>query len=203
MKPTKPISEWRNIFLDTSVIIDFLQKPEKFGKNPPVQKRIEFVHQIMAILGSGNSGNGSRRFYVSAITVAELKHLQRPHTTKDIVNIFNGADVMFIDFTKDIALLLNNSLEKNLSSDQIKQWKANLVAAKLSDDQHVSARQWISDDMKIIASVKAVKNIDVVLTCDHKTFKPITDRFEVPCLTMNEEEFPHDMFGAINQSGLF
>lgn len=202
MKPTKPISEWRNVFLDTSVIVDFLQKPEKFLKNPLVQQRIEFVHKIMTMLGAKEKSRVIRRFYISAITVGELKNLQRPHSTKDIISIFNGADVMFVDYTKDIAIQMNNSLEKNLSSAQLTQWLDKQVR-DFGSNSDVSARKWMSDDMKIIASAKAIKNVDVILTSDHKTFKPIADRLEVPCLTMKQEEFPCDIFGEINEFNYF
>ena len=40
MAKVKPIAEWQHIFLDTCVIIDLLQNPEKFQKNPEHQQRI-------------------------------------------------------------------------------------------------------------------------------------------------------------------
>lgn len=199
MKPTKPIVEWQNIFLDTSFIIDFLSDPERFNKNPEVKRRIEITHRVMEILSAyDKEGNKSRRnFFISAVTLGELRKLSVENMAKDLVLLFSTGDVTFVDYTKDIALLLQRTLEDSLPSGQKHQF-ISFLEKELKARNYANARQWVSDDLKIVASAKFVKRLDVALTSDKNTFKLIADTLDVPCVSMFIEDFEQDLFGDIS-----
>lgn len=199
MKPTKPVKDWKHIFLDTSFIIDYLADPSKVRKNADFQQRIDLAHQLMEILSSyGPDGDkGKRNFYISAVTIAELRKLAPANTAKDLVLLFNSGDVTFIDFTKDIALKLNQNLEHYLPDGQKHQFIAYLEK-ELKAKQVANARQWVSDDLKIAACAKSLRHLDAVLTSDKNTFRLIADALELPCVSMFKEEFANDLFGDIS-----
>lgn len=60
----KPIKEWYNIFLDTSVIIDYVSNPEIYKKNLPQKERIELVHRLMNKLLSPASDKNDKKSVV-------------------------------------------------------------------------------------------------------------------------------------------
>ena len=199
MKPTKPISEWQNILLDTSFIVDFLSSPERFDKNPEVQKRIELAQRVMEILSNyePSEKNTRRNYFISAITLGELRKMATENTAKELVWLFSAGDVTFIDYTKDTALLLNRSLEECLPKGQKHQFLSYLEK-ELKARNFANARQWVSDDLKIVACAKSIKKLDVALTSDKNTFKLTADTLEVPCVSMFKEDFDTDLFGDIS-----
>jgi hypothetical protein len=172
MKPTLPITSWQHIFLDTSFIIDFLSDPARVDKNPPLKQRIALANKVMDILTAYdvNGKQPRRNYYISAITVSELRKSAAENIAKELVIIFSAGDVNFVDYSKDIALLLNHSLETTLPVGQKHQFIAHLEK-ELKARNCANARQWVSDDLKIIASAKSVKRLDAVLTSDKNTFK--------------------------------
>lgn len=200
MTPEKPILEWQHIFLDTSFIIDYLIDVNRITKNPEYKERLEITHKVMGILNAkNNSGDIKRRnYYVSAITVSELRKLNSNESiSKKIVNLFDAADVIFVDYTKDIANLTHRMLEESLPTGQKHQFIAYLEK-ELKVKNFANARQWVSDDLKIISSAKSVKNLDVVLTSDKNTFQLIAKQLEVPCISMYKDQFVFDLFGEIS-----
>lgn len=62
------IEEWKHIFLDTSVIIDFLLDPKRFDKNPDHQKRIQLTKKLFDYFELNSTKENRYIFYVSAIT---------------------------------------------------------------------------------------------------------------------------------------
>jgi hypothetical protein len=199
MKPSKPVKDWKDIFLDTSFIIDYLADPFKAHKNADVQQRIELAHRVMEILSAYDlSGKREKRnFYISAISVAELRKLAAANTVKELVLLFNAGDVTFVDFTKDIALRLNQNLEHYLPDGQKHQF-ISYLEKELRANNIANARQWVSDDLKIAACAKSLKSLDAVLTSDKNTFRLIADTLELPCISMFKEEFASDLFGDIS-----
>lgn len=71
---TTSIQDWQHIF-DTSVICDYLTLPERLTKNPEVQERVKKTHQLFEIFKQREQKDQSKRtrFYVSAITITELR----------------------------------------------------------------------------------------------------------------------------------
>ncbi len=200
MKPNKPIKEWKYIFLDTSVIIDFLQNPEKHTKNPKVQKRIELTQKLINNLGVSNNGNRCL-FYVSAVSLSELIKSSRPENiAQEVALIFNTSDVVFIDFTKSIANFLQKSLENFLPDGQ-KHTFIKQLEKSLKEQNFNNARQWVSDDLKIAATASTIKKLDVLLTADRNTFFPIAEKLEIPCLVT--DDIPIDLFGELDIESIF
>lgn len=197
MKPTKTIAAWQHVFLDTSFIIDFLSDPERHHKNPEVKRRIKIAQRVMEILHTYEGEAVRRSFYISAVTVSELRKLTVENTAKALVAVFGAADVTFVDFTKDIALLLQRSLEEALPNSQKHQF-FRYLEKELAVRNVANVRQWVSDDLKIVASAKSLKSLDVVLTSDKNTFKLIADTLDVPCVSMFMEDFEQDLFGDIS-----
>lgn len=199
MKPSKPIADWQTVFLDTSFIVDLLHDPGRFKKNPLVKKRIEIAQRVMEILNSYSpDGKRERRsYFISAISLAELRKMATQNAAKDLVLLFSAGDVTFVDFTKDTALLLNRSLEEHLPDGQKHQF-IRYLEKELAAAGYANVRQWVSDDLKIVASAQSVKRLDAVLTSDKNTFKLIADTFELPCVAMFPEEFEQDLFGDIS-----
>ncbi len=200
MIPEKPIAEWQQIFLDTSFIIDYLSDANRITKNPEYKERIEITQKVMKILNAkDNSANIKRRtYYVSAITISELRRLEHDNSiSKQIVLIFEAADVTFVDYTKDIANLTIRMLDESLPKGQKHQFIAYLQKELIAKN-FANARQWVSDDLKIIASAKSVKNLDVVLTSDKNTFQLIANQLEIPCIAMFRDQFQFDLFGEIS-----
>lgn len=200
MKPSKPIKEWKYVFLDTSVIIDFLQNPEKHAKNPDVQNRIILTKKLINNLGV--SSNGSKcLFYISAISLSELIKSSRPENiAQEVALIFNTSDVVFMDFTKNIANFLQRSLENYLPDGQkhifIRQLEKELKVKNMHN-----SRQWVSDDLKIVATASTVKKLDALLTADKNTMYPIAIKLEVPCLIT--DDIPLNMFGDLDTDLVF
>jgi len=47
--PTTSILDWQHVFLDTSVICDYLTQPERLNKNPEHQIRVKKTHQLFEL----------------------------------------------------------------------------------------------------------------------------------------------------------
>ena len=73
------------------------------------------------------------------------------------------------------------------------------LAKTLKENGIMSTRQWLLDDLKIVACAKIRYNLgqlDVILTSDVKTFVPFAQKFQLPCLT--SVNIPIDIFGNID-----
>ena len=192
----KQIEDWKYVLLDTGVIIDYLILPERITKNEKHRKRVENTHKLFKYFA--DTSNECRKvLFVTAITLAELrKNIGEETILKNIVSLFNTADVTFVDFTKEMAMQIHTHM--NLLD---KEPHLNSFLKKLSNDLNkekvYQASGWVSDDLKIIATAKFFKGkIDAVLTGDEKTFLPIAERFEIP--VVNTFNLPKDMFGEID-----
>lgn len=126
-----------------------------------------------------------------------MRKLAAPNTVKELVLLFSAGDVTFVNFSKDIALRLNQSLEHYLPEGQKHQF-ISFLEKELKANNVANARQWVSDDLKIAASAKSIRHLDAVLTSDKNTFKRIADTLELPCISMFKEEFANDLFGDIS-----
>ncbi len=202
MKPTKRIAEWRHIFLDTSTIIDYLSDANRQEKNPAVKRRIELTQQVINLLRdnplkSDDVKNRRRLFYISVITLVELRKMVSENIAEDLVRFFEFADVEYVEFSQTTALSLNRSIQHYLTDNE-KHKFIKLLEEEWRKKGVANIRQWVSDDLKICGTAKSLKKLDVVLTGDHNTFKVIADKFDLPCLAMQDEDLPKDLFGEID-----
>jgi len=193
----KRIKDWHHVLLDTSVIIDYLKNPARFANNPAEQKRIEQTKKLINYLSPPDRESAVRcTFLISSITIAELiKTPTEDQGIQSLVLLFKGADVMLLDFTVADAETLIRRLSEYLPEGQ----KHQLVGQLERDlkDHGVSwARQWVSDDLKILASAAAQRRLDVVLTADGRTFFSLAQNMGIPCVNMNA--LPKDLFDELD-----
>jgi hypothetical protein len=201
MKPTKRIAEWRHIFLDTSTIIDYLSDANRLDKNPEHKRRVELTQQVINNLRDNplkgdDTKNRRRWFYISVITLVELRKMVSENVAEDLVRLFEFADVEFVEFSQTTALSLNRALQNYLPDGQKHQF-IKFIENEWREQRVANVRQWVADDLKICGTAKSLKKLDVVLTGDHKTFKVFADKFDLPCLAMQDEDLPKDLFGEI------
>lgn len=198
MSTIKKISEWKYILLDTSFIVDYLSDPTRFASNPVKKENIELAKSIMKLLSS-DQRKIKPQFYVTSITIGELKRLETESVAKKIIETLSAGDVTFLPYGKAEAEVLNKAVFA---------WKKDIqpkVTLKQLEDDCKSKgcanfRNWISDDMKILSCVKHFhqqKKLDVILTSDERTFWPIADFMELPCMVLKRENFPRDLFGEL------
>ena len=198
MRPNKRISEWKYILLDTSFIVDFLSNPDCYDSNPVKKENIEIAQQIMNVL---NLRNEKERpvFYISSITIGELRRLTTKTIFKELISTFSCGDVAILPYGK-----LEARIVADLSNNYMAQKQPRAVKNMLKDcDKYgaINLRTWISDDMKIISCAKYQydnNKLDVILTSDKRTFLPVADFLKIPCMTLDKECFPKDLFGKID-----
>ena len=190
------IDDWKYIFLDTSVIIDFLSDASRFDKNPEQKKRIELTHKLFEYFELTSIKEDRYVFYVSAITISELtKKINDNNIISEIIQMFSCADVTFVDFTKEIATQISKNIGTYLPNGNLNQLLSRL-AKENNDNSIINARNWVTDDLKIIASAKYLKKLDVILTADKNTFIPIAEILELPVL--NTSKLQLDLFENIS-----
>ena len=191
----KQISDWKNILLDTSVIIDYLMTPNRILNNNKAKKRIEKTHLLFDYFNS-TVNESKRTLYISAITLSELRKLSNERTVLEtLINLFSCSDIVFVDFTKEMSMQIHTHLDLLDKDPNLNSFIKNL-STELNKEGIYQASGWVSDDLKIVATAKFFKGkIDVVITGDGKTFVPIAERFEVP--VVNTFELPLDIFSQL------
>jgi hypothetical protein len=194
------ISDWKYILLDTSFIIDYLSNPDKLEKNPIKYENCILAKQIMDLLSLKKDDNRPV-FYVSSITIGELKRLETQSITKKIISCFSCGDVTILPYGKSEAEILNKTV-----FDWKKEKQPNVTLKQLEEDCKKNGcanfRVWINDDMKILSCVKSLhdrKRLDVILTSDEKTFLPIATFMDLPCIVLKPDNFPKDLFGELTR----
>jgi hypothetical protein len=198
MGNSKKISEWKHVFLDTSFIIDYLSDAEKFDANPKKKENIEVSKKIMECLSLENRAE-KPQFYITSITIGELRRLETASMFRKIIEILSAGDVTFVPYRKEEAIEVNSIIDlyKKAKSPQLS--LKDLERAK-KESGCINYREWISDDMKILSCAKTLydrKQLDVILTSDEKTFLPIAKFLELPCSVLNNKYFPRSLFGEI------
>jgi len=197
MNTVEPIEKWKFIFLDTSVIIDLLLDAKKFDKNIPVQNRINDTKKLFKYFNDSNIYSKKQYvFYVSAITVSELTAKLDNDLILVLLKLFSSGDLTFVDFTKDIALTITNDIKNYLPNHSYNQFISRLKKELKDDNSAFSKRSWIIDDLKIASSAKSLKQLDVVLTADKKTFSPICLQLNLPFVETSN--LPKDLFDEIS-----
>jgi hypothetical protein len=198
MSNRKKISEWRHVFLDTSFIIDYLSDAKKFDTNPKKKENIEVSKQIMKCLSLKNR-TAKPQFYVTSITIGELRRLETASIFRKIIEILYAGDVTFVPYGKEEAIEVNNimAMYKKIKAPELS--LKDLERAR-QESGCINYRGWISDDMKILSCAKVLydrKQLDIILTSDEKTFLPIAEFLELPCSVLNGKYFPGDLFGSL------
>ena len=193
----KDILDWRHVFLDTSFIIDYLSDASRFEDNPVKKENIEVARMIMEFLSLRGKGVC---FYVSSITIGELRRLETSSIFNEVIDMLSVGDVVFVSYRKEEALEVNRIIEDYKRSMAPRLALKDLHKAR-QESGCIHYREWISDDMKILSCAKILhdrKQLDVILTSDEKTFFPIARFMNLPCKVLNKNHFWPDAFGKIS-----
>lgn len=93
MAAIKPIREWKHVFLDTSIIIDYLNNPAKEFKDQDYKQRILASHKILNFLLNPElleqDKSGKVKLYVSVITLSEMIKDKSP----DVSSVRSGCGI--------------------------------------------------------------------------------------------------------------
>lgn len=191
------ISNWRYIFLDTSVIIDLLQNPEKLKKNKKHYDRVTDTKKLFKYFDlSKEKSNKKFIFYISSITVAELTVDLGTDLYELLLNLFKSGDLTFVDFTKEIAFSISKNVREFVPDYSYNQLVSHLQKNIKDENSITNTRNWIEDDLKIACSANLLNKLDIVLTADEKTFSPICEKLNIPHITTSN--LPKDLFDEIS-----
>ncbi len=135
-----------------------LSDPERLHKNLDHQQRVINTRDLFKFFYERDELNKSATptwFYISAITISELRKIQSDELVEELINILSCGNVTFVDYTKETAQFLQKNYTNFLPSNQLKEL---LVA--LEKDLVLgaaTARKWIQDDLKIAATQRSLK----------------------------------------------
>ena len=199
MVKVKAISDWNYIFLDTSVIIDLFQNPDRLHKNPKHQKRVIDTKKLFQYFEKRKDTKKKNYvFYVSAITVSELTANLEIDLFEILLDIFQSGDLTFVDFTKEIAFSISKNVREFVPQYSYNQLVKHLEKSLKDENSITNARNWIEDDLKIACSANMLNKLDVVLTADERTFSPICEKLNIPY--QKTSHIPKDLFDEISDS---
>jgi ethanolamine ammonia-lyase large subunit len=135
-------------------------------------------------------------FYISAVTISEMTRNDSENMVNAIFYFFNSSGITFVDFSKNIASKISQNVREYLPDYSVNQFISHIQKNTIKPNDIVNIRNWIIDDLKIAASAKSIKKLDVVLTADKNTFKPIAEKLKIPVLETNN--IPKDLFDEIS-----
>ncbi len=170
---TVPLKNWRNIMLDTSVIIKLFHALGNTKDDEP-----KFVLDLLRYLSSNKaaiSESQDRFFYISAITISEIWSKSTLQTHRErIMEAINHRNILFVSYDEEIAQHINDKYHSILSNK-----KLNKFAEEISFGNDLKmAREWILKDVMIIGTSDYMK-CDVLLTNDKNTLMPMADKLGV------------------------
>lgn len=183
MDTNKPINEWENILLDTSIICSLFTSEN----NDVTDEVILFVKEFIRYLTHNKSNKGNERhFYISTITISELLTSENDlEKIKRIIAVIDSSNVNFIDFDLNTSLIFNRDLHPILSKKKLNELADNYG---FKSHNYLMAREWIIRDLMIIESGKS-QDVDVILTTDKKTFYPLCEKANACCILTYPEYF--------------
>lgn len=170
---TVPLKNWRNIFLDTSVIIKLFHALGNTKDDEP--KFVLDLLQYLSMNKAGVSESQDRLFYISAITISEIwsKSTNQTHVER-ITNALPSQNVIFVSYDREIAQHINDKYHSILSNQ-----KLNKFAKEISFGNDLKmAREWILKDVMIIGTSDYME-CDVLLTNDKNTLIPMANKLDV------------------------
>lgn len=170
------------VFLDTSILIDLLNKNSK-------DERVLFVKTLIDSLNENKpSGKKDRTFFISTITIGEMVKFSSKKNDEvftDLLAALNCINLEIVPYTDEVALNQNALFKDYLSKTNLNKL---LDVLKAFPENYTNGREYISKDFMIIATAHYI-NSDVIITCDKKTFKPIADLINIPCYTAYKEHY--------------
>ena len=144
-----------------------------------------------------NRERGEIWFLISAVTLGELTKTEDETSVKnDIIRLLNTEQVVIIDYGASIAEFVSKGLGKYIENRHVNSLLKEFELVRKEGGNVINARNWVSDDLKIAATAKTYKKIDVLLTGDKKTFFPIAQKLNIPVLLTND--IPKDIFEGVD-----
>lgn len=197
MNKVDSISNWKYVFLDTSVIIDLLMNPEICKKNKKHYNRLIDTHKLFDYFELC-SKNTDRKFifYISAVTISELTVDLGNDLQLILLDVFKSGQITFVDFTKEIAFKISNNVREFVPDYSYNQLISHLEKNIKNENSIKNTRNWIEDDLKIACSASYLNKMDVILTADEKTFQPICQKLKIPYVITSN--LPKDLFDEIS-----
>jgi len=197
MAKVETISNWKYIFLDTSVIIDLLQNPEKLKKNKKHFERVRDTKKLFDYFDLSKEKSDKKFiFYISSVTISELTVDLGTDLFELLLNLFKSGDLTFVDFTKEIAFSISKNVRDFVPDYSYNQLVNHLQKNINKENSIVNTRNWIEDDLKIACSANMLNRLDVVLTADEKTFSPICEKLKIPHIQTSN--LPKNLFDEIS-----
>lgn len=191
------ISKWKYIFLDTSVVIDLLQNPEKLKNNSKHYDRVIDTKKLFDYFDLSKEVSDRKFiFYISSVTISELTVDLGKDLFTLLLELFKSGDLTFVDFTKEIAFSISKNVRNFVPDYSYNQLVSHLQKNITNDNSIANTRNWIEDDLKIACTANSLNKLDVVLTADEKTFIPICQKLKVPHISTSN--LPKDLFDEIN-----
>lgn len=182
----KPIIDWKTILIDTGVILA-LFKAQKANTEDEV---ILFINKLITFLCKQKTGSSeARTIYISTISLGEIITKESGQDkVKRVLKVLDSDNVEFVSFDTVTALEFNIRLQPYLEKSALHKKAAELG---FETQDFGMARQWISKDY-MIAMTAIVKNVDVILTADKRTFYPLCKEFKTTaCILTYPELFEH------------
>lgn len=191
---------WKTIFLDTSIIIDYLGPDDK-GTPEINDRRIFTKYFIDNLIRKAEADNRKLEFVVSSITISELTRSIREG--EDFISVYrnlfetiSGVDVVYAAFTPMMAHNLNSRIHEYIPQAELNDFNKNL-RDRLANDKVSNARQWIKDDYKIIATAMSTPKVDVVLSNDLRTFLEIANRMQIKAVPLIKSMWQLNLFDEV------
>ncbi|MES2411650.1 MAG: hypothetical protein V4535_09440 [Bacteroidota bacterium] len=159
------IPNWSRILIDTSVIIRTIN----YAKNQAEANK--FVYETIRHLADtkcqSEKGLNDRKFYVSAISIAEIlmKLDDKVKKSQMIIKAFNANNITIVDFDEDVANIFNSDF-----CDAMGVKAQNDILTRWGEEPSKKNRDALTNDIMILASGLSV-DIDIVLCIDKEMYK--------------------------------
>jgi len=160
-------THWEKILIDTTVIVKVINY-KKHGKSIH-----EFANHLMEYLANSDAQitpkkTAKRKFYVSAITIAELIDATQPvstNKTKLIVQALNANNLEIVDFDEEVADVYDLSFVSKLGIN----FPRGLLS-KWGGTNSKPNREMLTKDLMILGC-GLYKEVDAVLCFDKGMYK--------------------------------
>jgi hypothetical protein len=145
----KSIYEYKNIFVDTGVIIDLL-KTDLSKSSESVKQRTLLVKKFFNAL---KAKKNNITFIISSLNIAEIFHVDGLHedSISAIVNLFDSKNVNIIPFEEDTAIYHNKEFYHILGNKEIDKIKKE---TSYLGSQYCNTRERIRKDILLVATAK-------------------------------------------------
>ena len=186
MKPKVELLAWEKILLDTSTVLNYLKMGSTDRK---MDEQIKFTHKLIDFLVDTPSQQGNtRQFYISAITLMEIRTLNSdPDVFKEIAYALNAGHIEVIPVDRKLAHFININAGKLLTNQSL---NARIAQDLPNSGDYSLMREWLIKDYQIAFSAMS-HNCDTVITADERTFKPACTLIGCPCVVTNPDYFNH------------